>query len=557
MSFATSIMKSFLGPEAKRKAVVSSVAALGIAGIILLWVAIVPTEPNASLDGAAFRDREWNLYDDSGDVIANMMKMEDTGNRARGLSGRFNINDANTLSVTLTKPPRQYTFPLSEATLEGGRIHVAGQQPVDLRERMPHRRRLLLCLAAALIFCGGLTWLTSRTGLGVSLGEVLGLSATVFFALAVYTRFIFSLQVNGLSWWMRGTAFRHVNNGLAYTKGIDINSDSPAPLALGVLGGHHPPGLGLLLALIYGVTGASEQDLVIIWMVPLLFHLLGATSFYLLLRSVTGFAQALCGLAVYLLLPMSVFHGRVACHESPTMGLTMAGLFCCVTYLRKGGRRWLVASLVFMAWACCMGWPAYFYCAAMGVGALLYKEAPAARRKLYFFSVGTVSTFFCALVFLQHKILLGSIDALLHAASRRIGSGGFEEFKYETYTWMEWAGHVTEIAVKHTFGLPLIIGALIGVGVMLIHRFLRGWNARVWLLVVTTFVALLHMVLFHFGSWVHDYWTFYFIPPVAIALSSIPFDTLRYRPARVVLVLAMLGLLYYSMRTYLPGLGAL
>lgn len=535
--------------------------ALALAGLILVRLFVVPPDSVVRLDEPTFRSHEWELLEAGGNVLANMMKMDATGDRARGLSGRFSIDDENALHATLTKPPRAYHFPLSEARLVGGRLHVAGRDgannPVTLRARMSHPNRLLLCLAGALVLFTLLTRFRARVATGLARYELVGLSGIGFLALAVYCRYLFTLQVNGLSWWMRGTAFRHVRNGLAYTKGIDVNSDSPAPLALGVLGGHHPPGLGLLLAGLYGMTGVSEKDLVIIWLVPLLFHGIGAASFYLLLRRLASPMQALVGLSVYLFLPVSVFHGRVASHESPTLGLAMAGLYCTVTYLQCGGRKWLAGALFSLAVACCMGWPAYFYCAAIGLGAFFFKDSPAARRWIVFASVGAVSTILCALVFLQHQLLLGNIDALLHAASRRIGTGGFEEFHYEPYTWLEWIRQVTGIAVRSTFGLPLIMGALAGVAIMVIHRFRAGWNARWWFLAVTAFVAMLHMVLFHFGSWVHDYWTFYFIPPCAIALSSVPFDVSRHTALRFLLILAVGLALLYSAYTLLPGLGAM
>ncbi|MBI2425971.1 MAG: glycosyltransferase family 39 protein [Candidatus Hydrogenedentes bacterium] len=535
--------------------------ALVCAAAILLGVYFVPQASGPGLTEELFRALEWDLVDEQGHVVSNLLKMKREGGIALGLRGKFEFSGNGTLRITLTKPPQELQFRIPEVSAEGGRHRIAGQDAqhrvFQLRERLSHTRRLLLCLAGALSLCALLIRLPLLFGVVLSRAEALGLSLIAFLGLAAYGRFIFSTQVNGLSWWMRETAFRHVKNGLAYTKGLDIASDSPAPLSFGVLGGHHPPGLGLFLAGIYGFFGAHEQDLIVIWIVPLFFHALGAVSFYVLLRNLAGPAQGLCALAFYLLLPMSIFHGRAASHESVTMGLAMTGLCLAVFYLKRGNPGVLYGAPIVFAIACFMGWPAYFYCAAIGVGALFFHDAPARRRRVLLLSLGAMSSIVCMLVFLQHQVLLGSIQALLHAGSRRMGSGGVDEFGYEPYTWTQWADKVLEIAVKHTFGLPLILCALLGAVLMARRLDRQGWYAGAWVLGVTTFVAMLHMVLFHFGSWVHDYWSFYFIPPFAIALSSIPFEAFKSRGLRIASVVVLGVLTVYTLQKLLPALGAI
>lgn len=355
--------------------------------------------------------------------------------------------------------------------------------------------------------------------------------------------------------YIHDAALSNLRNGLHYTWGLEVVSNAPAPLDLGTYGGHHPPGITLLMTAVYALTDSREPWL--LRLVPMLLHFMGAGFFFLLVRRLQGMCSAFLAVSVYLFFPLSIHWGRMAIHEAPTMAFAMAASYLLHRYFTEAWAGSLVLSLLSIACSCAMGWPGYFYAAGLGILALCWSGIVLKKRVIVFASFATVSTMILLLILLQQYLAMGNVSALFAAGSRRIGQGGVEQYTeirslvpyLREWVQKQW------LFIQMNFGIPLSFAALLSFIGLVVSKEMRKASGALRFLVLTLSVAVLHILLLHFGSFIHNFWQFYMIPPMAIAIGSIPLFCGNGRgPGHILFVMFVYGMLLQASLASLPRL---
>jgi hypothetical protein len=334
----------------------------------------------------------------------------------------------------------------------------------------------------------------------------------------------------------------HLDLGLARTFGQDAFYQ-PATGEL-VFYGHHPSGPSLALAAAFALTGSDAP-----WVarsVAIAFHLASLGLFVLLLRHHLAPALALLGGAVFAILPMSAFFGRMVNYEALCLTGVLLQLYGYARWRSDlpGPRGFALLALGIVV-SGLADWPAFFVAAALG-GSELLRALRGARDGLRgFVAIALVASAVCALDLLHLVLAIGSLQALAevvagHQESVTVTVGSFLERE---------ATHG-----RRFFGR----GALLASGVLLVAlctpraplgaELRRARHAEVfasWL--GASFAAALAYALAA-PSWamVHAYWGFYFLPfvttAVVLAVAALLRQIEASGRARVVAAAALLAL---------------
>jgi len=155
----------------------------------------------------------------------------------------------------------------------------------------------------------------------------------------------------------------HLRLGLGVTKAQNYFY-SPAT-GTGRFYAHHPPGPSLVLAAVYGVTGADGP--VATRGTAILFHVLATWLFFGLARRVLAKDwEVWLAAAFFVVLPESAFFGRMMNHE--VLALPPAILLVTAYWEAIRGdwatRRWMPALIGASVWAAVSGWVGFFPIAA-------------------------------------------------------------------------------------------------------------------------------------------------------------------------------------------------
>ena len=133
---------------------------------------------------------------------------------------------------------------------------------------------------------------------------------------------------------------------------------------------NHPPGPGLVLAAVYGVTGHDGPGLT--RSVAIAFHVLGTWLFYGLVRRLLRRQwELVVAMLVYIALPESAFFGRMLNHEVmvlPAAILLVRGYWESVHGTWPRGKS-MAAIGGGAIWAGFCGWPGFFAIAACAIHA--------------------------------------------------------------------------------------------------------------------------------------------------------------------------------------------
>ena len=130
---------------------------------------------------------------------------------------------------------------------------------------------------------------------------------------------------------------------------------------------NHPPGPGLVLAFVYGLTGRDGPPTT--RATAILFHLFATALFFGLARRVFKEEwEVLLATLAFVVLPESAFFGRMLNHEVlvlPGAILLVRGYFESVR--GNPSARWMAAVVIGSVWAALAGWAGFF---AIGACAL-------------------------------------------------------------------------------------------------------------------------------------------------------------------------------------------
>lgn len=316
-----------------------------------------------------------------------------------------------------------------------------------------------------------------------------------------------------------GVARVHVEKGLGFTRGQDwiYNSDNPyewrgpqpdeaRPY------GHHPPGLGLTLAGVFGLFGqsraAARTATIVSHLATLLLLMLAAGRW----TRGSPAAVALTGLLVALV-PMSGFFGRNVSHEAWVLPWL---LLATIVYVRRieraddGTPAEDAGICAFIAIGALYDWPG-FYLPAILVFSEILRRRPFSRlnRALVATTVGIAALVIGHIAWAAPD----GIHLLRSGAEKRVDPSVLG------FTRKDWLQRVWDFTTQ-TYTRQVVWAALAAAAAWLLaaagRRFRGVGPAGVFVAIWALFGAI-HVVAFPGGSWVHPYWMFYWMPAIAIA----------------------------------------
>lgn len=320
----------------------------------------------------------------------------------------------------------------------------------------------------------------------------------------------------------------HLLYGLGTTRlGVIVNGDQVPPAGF-IYYTNHPPLLPLMLAASFAVFGERE------WAARLVPILCSLVSLWLVWRigvRLRGQAYGLLAAAVFALVPMNAFYGRMVDHEAPVLTAVLAALHAYLRWRDGEGRGGFLASLLWLAVAMAIGWPGYYMAGLLAAHHLLAARGARRDRRVLLYPVLALVSFG---VFLLHVLWLrgaGGFDELVAQFVTRTSAhtADFTEGAARRFSWpgfaVLWAGRAYKL-----FTLPVLVAALFELWDAARRRGDPAARARGIALLLTAFAAV-HLLLFRQGAWVHDYWGFYLSAPLAFLAAGGVLGLVPGRPA--------------------------
>jgi len=322
---------------------------------------------------------------------------------------------------------------------------------------------------------------------------------------------------NGVLW--AQSAHNNLRAGLGTTLGVPTSHYSgPLPIPPGAYYVDHPPVLPLAVTGMFALFGERE------WaarLVPIACSLVSVVLLWLLVRSCVGVRVATLSAVVFSLLPMELYFGRMVNHEPCALMLMLGSLLCLRGWKVEGKAWWLggaVLSIVVGMW---VAWPGYIFAGVLG-GLLLIRGGRRGR--------------WLAVVLLGLALVSGALFLLYVGQVRphawQVLWGAFAERTslegLRTFTWGQW------LAKQRGYlgsGIPVVAWGLAAAGAgwtLWKRRTLSGLRLLGGAALSLFLTATVFLVVFRDGSYVHDYWGFYFIAPVAM-MAGLALDVLLAR----------------------------
>ncbi len=156
-------------------------------------------------------------------------------------------------------------------------------------------------------------------------------------------------------------ALSHERLGLEETRGYGLFYDPHTGER--IIYAHHPPGLSLLLAAAFSLTRSASPA--VARSLAAGFQLASLWIFLFLLRQFVGPAEALLGGALFAVLPMGAFFGRMVGLEAFTLLAVMVQLGAWVSARREPSRRALALLSLGIVLGGFLDWSALFFTAAI------------------------------------------------------------------------------------------------------------------------------------------------------------------------------------------------
>lgn len=184
------------------------------------------------------------------------------------------------------------------------------------------------------------------------------------FAIQFHSSWRFLHDDNGA--WTQAVATARLQAGFGATKGQDFYLARETDILVPYL--HHPPLYGTMVAIIYQLTGRADPAST--RAIPACFHVLGLIGMvYLARRIYPGESRRpLIALAVYALVPMSSYFGKMPFNEPVGLCFIIWALAGLVAHRASASRRALLLSLIFWVLAGLTSWTAFvmlFFIAAL------------------------------------------------------------------------------------------------------------------------------------------------------------------------------------------------
>ncbi len=278
---------------------------------------------------------------------------------------------------------------------------------------------------------------------------------------------------------------------------------------------HHPPGLPLTLTGVFALFGERE------WaarLVPITCSLISVVLLWLLVRSCVGARAATLSALVFALLPMELYFGRMVSYDPVVLAWMLGALLSLRCWHLTGRRGWWMATLACVVAGMWLAWPMYIFAGVLAGLLLIGGEERGRRLAVVLVGLALVSASLFLLYIGQVRADAGK--ALWGVFTERTSLQGQRAF-----TWGQWLAK----QYQHLgLGIPLVAWGLGAVGAGWTVWKGKGPGGLRWLggAALSLFVtAAVFLVVFRDGSYVHDYWGFYFVAPVAM-MGGVALDAL-------------------------------
>ena len=335
----------------------------------------------------------------------------------------------------------------------------------------------------------------------------MALAATLaFFLCRAFSPWHWFYDENGALYGYIGS--NYIRSGLAATRGgaqhwTTFDGPKRAPEFYST----HPPLFCWLCGLFQWLFGIRPF---VVRLVPELSQLASLVPIFLIGRRLFGEHPAAWGTLVYALLPITAYFGCFVCYESTCNFLILLAVYC---YVRINQDGWspglasaLCAALLAGMWT---DWPAYFAAAGIGLDWFFTNRGWSRLRCAVPWAVGLVSfALFVGFIYQLGGAGSGGTGSLLNALKNRTGFSPDQSYSL---------GTLLNFLAKENlklYGLGLLL-LLVG-GVLALRS---GPAARPVLVLLTA--AVLHVAAFSYGAMTHEYWTYYFVGPTALAAMAI------------------------------------
>ena len=334
-------------------------------------------------------------------------------------------------------------------------------------------------------------------------GGLLALDAACtmgFFLPRAFSPWHWFYDENGALYGLMGC--NYFRTGLAATRGGAQHwTTFDGPVARPEFYSTHPPLLPWLCGAAQWLLGVRPFA---VRLVPTLGQILSLIPLFLLGRRLFGAVAAAWGTLIYALLPMTAYFGFAVCYESLNNMFILSSVYCYVRINDEGnspGKACMFGASLFAGmWT---DWPAYFVAMGIGLDWFLTRRGWQRMNAAVPWATGLVSfALFVAFIFQLGGTGSGGLGSLINAFRNRTGIS-----PDENYSILQFGSFLaSENAQLYGVGVIFLIGGLCA---------MRGPRVfRPMLVLLAT--AALHVLLFSYGAMTHEYWTFYFVGPVAL-----------------------------------------
>lgn len=316
-----------------------------------------------------------------------------------------------------------------------------------------------------------------------------------------------------------GVARSHIFLGLRKTFGQDFFYEGlgkePIPYV------HHPPGVGLNLAIILRFLNFGDLDRPF-WqerLLPTFYHVGSLLLIFFLSRNFfQSLKAAFISSVLFVLMPMSLYYGRMVSHEPPTLFFLLLTTFLFLKFRSEGRKIIKIGFFISLFFSCLYGWPGFYFIPV--VLALDFVDYGKRRIKtdkffwqLVFYEIFLLFVFF-GQIFVANQFSFRPTIELIKKKNALPYEGGLPYFKIP---WLILLG-------RRFFSFFTPIVAIPG-GIYLVYlTFKRVFRDKVeklasWqrMSLIFFFISLVHVFVWRLGSNL-PYWQIYFLP--ALILSS-------------------------------------
>ncbi len=280
---------------------------------------------------------------------------------------------------------------------------------------------------------------------------------------------------------------------------------------------NHPPLLGLLISVSFRIFGISEWA---VRLVPLLASMISLLLVFLIARKLWNNTIALYALLIFAVVPMGSFYGTLADVQGPVVLL-----FCLLTvyfYLQFRDNPSL-SNIALMCTALTLGaltdWPAFYLPPLMILHYYLW-QPNAARSRMIFLPLLIVLMLGAAYLPYSNWLIgcepfdLGRLQSNFSARS----AGQFPDQPFsKAFTTSTWLARVLGQYWLVFLGYPIVFALALWTIVTLVHVIRARSNASDGIYLLVLIFALMHILIFRQGAYVHAYWSYYMLAPGSLA----------------------------------------